>query len=35
MNIKEIKAISIKCCDDKNAIKYISDVCKLVKDLIF
>ena len=35
MNIEKIKAISIKCCDDKNAIKYINDVCKLVKDLIF
>lgn len=32
MNIEEIKAISIKCCDDINAIKYISNICKLVKD---
>ena len=35
MNIEKIKQISIKCCHDKNAIKYISDVCKLIKDLIF
>jgi hypothetical protein len=33
-NLSNLRTMSSKCCYDKNAIKYISDVCELINNLI-